>query len=66
MVSLGRSEIVAPSRDRNATPSLRLGPRINSPLGVWALDRDASHVYVGGDFTKISGKLQSHFAVLSE
>jgi hypothetical protein len=38
-------------------------PRINSPLGVWALDKDASHLYVGGDFTKITRKLQSHFAV---
>ena len=37
-------------------------PRINSPLGVWSLDHDASRLFVGGDFTRVNGP-QSHFAV---
>ncbi|MDX6310053.1 MAG: hypothetical protein QOI06_3099 [Nocardioidaceae bacterium] len=39
--------------------------RINSALGIWALDHDAGHVYLGGDFTKINGSAQPHFAVLA-
>lgn len=39
--------------------------RINSALGIWALDHDTTHVYLGGDFTKINGKPQPHIAVLN-
>ena len=39
--------------------------RINSALGIWALAHDAAHVYLGGDFTKINGSAQPHFAVLA-
>lgn len=42
-----------------------LAPQVNSPLGVWSLAADASHLYVGGDFTAISGVPQPHFAVFA-
>jgi hypothetical protein len=49
-----------------ATGAVRsFAPRINSPLGVWALAHDAARVYVGGDFTKINRRPQYHFAELS-
>lgn len=38
-------------------------PQINSPLGVWSLAADATHVYVGGDFTNITAVPQPHYAV---
>gem|GEM_PF-1921613 len=41
-------------------------PIINSPLGVWALASDATHVYVGGDFSKVSGVLQPHYAMFTD
>jgi hypothetical protein len=37
-------------------------PQINSPLGVWSLAADATHVYVGGDFTSVTGVPQLHYA----
>lgn len=39
-------------------------PVINSALGTWSLGVDADRLYVGGDFTKISGVDQPHFAML--
>jgi hypothetical protein len=42
---------------------LSFAPRINSALGVWALDHDATQLYLGGDFTKVNRKDQPHFAV---
>ena len=39
-------------------------PNINSSQGVWALGSDAAHVYIGGDFSAISGVPQPHFAML--
>ncbi len=38
-------------------------PTINSSQGVWALASDATHVYVGGDFSKAGGVAQPHFAM---
>jgi hypothetical protein len=38
-------------------------PTINSAQGVWALGGDATHLYAGGDFTKVAGVLQPHFAM---
>jgi len=38
-------------------------PNINSSQGPWALATDASHLYVGGDFSKIAGVAQPHFAM---
>ena len=59
----GQTRFKLAAVDENSGTILSFAPRINSPLGVWALDRDATHLYVGGDFTKITRKLQSHFAV---
>ncbi|MEJ7708153.1 MAG: hypothetical protein WKF82_13290 [Nocardioidaceae bacterium] len=44
---------------------LDFAPRINSALGVWSLGSDSSHLYLGGDFTQVRGKPQSHFAEFS-
>jgi fibronectin type 3 domain-containing protein len=41
-------------------------PNINSPLGTWALASDATHVYVGGDFSMVSGVLQPHYAMFTD
>lgn len=38
-------------------------PNINSSQGPWALAVDAGHLYIGGDFSKISGVPQPHFAM---
>jgi hypothetical protein len=51
--------------DQESGEVLDFGPRINSPLGIWALEHDATRLYLGGDFTKISGKPHPHFAVYS-
>lgn len=37
-------------------------PQINSPLGVWSLATGGSRLFVGGDFTSVSGVPQPHFA----
>jgi hypothetical protein len=58
-----RNKLAAVDETSGAVLSLAL--RVNSSLGIWALDHDTTHVYTGGDFTKINGKLQPHFAVLS-
>jgi hypothetical protein len=58
-----RNKLAAVDETSGALLSFAL--RINSSLGVFALDHDATRVYMGGDFTKINGKLQPHFAVLS-
>lgn len=43
--------------------TLPFAPRINSALGVWEMATDSSNLYVGGDFTKINGNSQPHFAM---
>jgi hypothetical protein len=58
-----RFKIAAVNQSTGAVEAF--APRMNSPLGIWALDRDTSNLYLGGDFTKVSGKLQPHFAVFS-
>jgi len=42
--------------------TLAWAPRYNSPLGVWIVRADSGRLYVGGDFTKVSGKPRPHFA----
>jgi fibronectin type 3 domain-containing protein len=37
-------------------------PTINSALGVWSLASDSSHLFVGGDFTKVAGVPAQHYA----
>ncbi len=27
-------------------------PRVDSPLGIWSMDADATTLYLGGDFTR--------------
>lgn len=51
--------------DQASGQTLGLSLRINSALGVWALSHDATRLFLGGDFTKINGKPQPHFAVLT-
>lgn len=38
-------------------------PNVNSSQGPWALAADATHLYMGGDFSSISGVPQPHFAM---
>lgn len=38
-------------------------PIVNSSQGPWALAADATRLYMGGDFNKISGVNQPHFAM---
>jgi hypothetical protein len=38
-------------------------PNVNSSQGPWALAADATHLYLGGDFSSISGVPQPHFAM---
>ncbi len=42
--------------------TLPFAPVINSALGVWSMGADATHVYVGGDFTQIGATAQPGFA----
>ena len=41
-------------------------PNVNSSQGPWALAADATHVYMGGDFSSISGVPQPHFAMFTD
>lgn len=41
-------------------------PNMNSPLGTWALASDATHVYLGGDFSMVSGVPQPHYAMFTD
>lgn len=38
-------------------------PNVNSSQGPWAMAADATRVYLGGDFSSISGVKQPHFAM---
>jgi fibronectin type 3 domain-containing protein len=40
-------------------------PNINSSLGVWSLGTGDGHLCLGGDFSKVAGVLQPHFAMFS-
>jgi PKD repeat protein len=51
----------------SATGTLRgWNPGMNSGLGVWALRYDQNRLLVGGDFSRINGTTQPHFAMLRE
>lgn len=52
--------------DAASGTTLPFAPVINSALGVWSLGSDATHVYIGGDFTKIGATDQPQFAVLPD
>jgi hypothetical protein len=45
---------------------LDYAPVVNSALGIWSMGSDATHLYIGGDFTKVSGISQAHFARFSQ
>lgn len=45
---------------------LAFAPKVNSALGLWSMGADATHLYVGGDFTKIGPVVQGHFAQFSD
>ena len=44
---------------------LAFTPKINTPLGTWALGTQPGNpnLYLGGDFTRVSGVSQRHFAM---
>lgn len=37
-------------------------PKVNSALGVWSLATDGSRLFLGGDFTKLTGQAHDHYA----
>jgi hypothetical protein len=41
-------------------------PRFNSALGIWSLAADDSHLFTGGDFTKVDHKMHNHYAVFDD
>jgi hypothetical protein len=45
---------------------LDYAPVVNSALGIWSMGSDATHLYIGGDFTKVNGISQAHFARFSQ
>jgi hypothetical protein len=45
---------------------LAYAPVVNSALGIWSMGSDATHLYIGGDFTKVNGISQAHFARFSQ
>jgi fibronectin type 3 domain-containing protein len=45
---------------------LDYAPVVNSALGIWSMGSDATHLFIGGDFTKVSGISQAHFASFSQ
>jgi fibronectin type 3 domain-containing protein len=65
----GSSSFDGFDRNKLATINLTTGavlpfaPVVNSALGLFTLAADATHLYVGGDFTKITGINQSFFAM---
>ena len=38
------------------------GVNVNSKLGIWSVAAFAGHLSIGGDFTRINGKLRQHYA----
>lgn len=58
---LTRYKLAAVGLSSGVTTSF--APRVNSALGVWAVRATASQLFVGGDFTKVAGVSQAHFAV---
>lgn len=59
----GQPRYKAAAVDLTTAQTLPWAPRVNSPLGVWEMAAGSDAVYLGGDFTKISGRSQPHFAM---
>lgn len=58
--TVSRQKLASVSAATGAVTSF--APKINSPLGVWSLGTDPTQLYVGGDFTDITGVAQPYFA----
>lgn len=53
-----RYKLIEVQRTNGALTSF--APRVNSALGVWALEAAGTSLVAGGDFTKVSGRSQPH------
>lgn len=53
------------SVDVTTGTTLPFAPVVNSALGVWSIGTDPGHLFIGGDFTRISGVDQARFAQFS-
>lgn len=58
-----RKKLAAVDAATGAT--LPFAPVVNSALGVWSLGTDGTRLFAGGDFTKVSRVLASHYAQFS-
>lgn len=58
--STTRNKVAAVDAATGAVKSF--APTVNSSLGVWSVAADPTHLFVGGDFTKVSGTPQAHIA----
>lgn len=58
----GQTRYKLASVDLASGATLPFAPKINSALGVWSLGTSPGRLFVGGDFTSISGVVQSRFA----
>lgn len=62
----GQTRFKLAAVDAASGATLPYAPVINSALGVWSLAADATHVYVGGDFTQIGTLEQPGFAAFTD
>lgn len=58
----GQTRYKLASVDLASGTTLPFAPKINSALGVWSLGSSPGRLFVGGDFTQISGVNQTKFA----
>ncbi len=59
-----RSKLAAVNPANGAVTTF--APRVDSALGVFEVHAAGNHLYIGGDFTTVSGASQPHFAQLTE
>jgi hypothetical protein len=52
--------------DPQWTPKVNAGATGGGVLGVWAIDAQGPNVYVGGDFTTVSGNAQERYAQFTD
>ncbi|MEP7036118.1 MAG: fibronectin type III domain-containing protein [Actinomycetota bacterium] len=68
----GTTSFMGQSRQKLASVNAATGaltafaPKINSALGAWALASDATHIYLGGDFSTVTGVAQPHYAMFTD
>lgn len=58
--STTRNKVAAVDAATGAVKSF--APTVNSSLGVWSVAADPTHLFLGGDFTRVSGTPQAHIA----